>query len=234
MLGEKIAAHLRNLPPGQIAVDAIEVGRIVVELLGKRIEQMRHLQHVLHGVVYIAFQHNGGIGVDLVASAGVAARGHVVLHDLHGISILEAHARHLVEGDAIPQAHQTHAHSVSARTCCAHVAEEVRRRRLAARKQNGIGRHFFVHMGFARTARPQFAQIVVTLDEGHHTFQEMQTLSLGQDSGLVAGRPQEQRLPLLGREGRPVGNHLVEIEVGHLNRGQADHAEGRVLRTLLR
>ena len=205
VLRQQIRAHLGNLPPGKIAVNAVEKGAVVVELGWEGIEQVRGLQHVLHRVVDVALQHDGRIGVQHVAPAGVAARGHVILQDLHGIGVLEVHARHLVEGDAVPQAHQ----AKPSFALGVHAAEQVRRGGLSAGQKNSVGRDFLVDVRLARAPRPQLAEIVVALGQRHHALDEVQALLLGERRGLVARRAQEQRLPLLAGEVAPLGDHRV-------------------------
>ena len=106
MPGQQARAHLGNLPARQVVMDAVEEGRIVVKLRRERIKQVRGLKDVLHGVVDVTLKDHGGIGVDLVAAARIAAARHIVLHDLHGIGILKAQAGDLVERHAVPVTYQ--------------------------------------------------------------------------------------------------------------------------------
>ena len=186
---------------------------------------MRGLKDVLHGVVDVALKDHGGIGVNLVAAARVAAARHVVLHDLHGVGVLKAHAGDLVERHAVPVAHQAHAvgaHGV-------HAAEQVGRGGLAARKQDGVGRDLFVDMALAGAAGTQLAQVVVALDERHHTLDKVQALFLGKLAGFVASGAQQHVEPLVAREILALFDHGIQVQVGHLNGRERRHAKRRVL-----
>ena len=218
-------AHLGDLPSGQRVVDAVEERRVVVELRWERVKEVCGLEHVLHRIVDIALEHHRGIGVDLIAAARVAAACHVILHDLHGIGVAKAHAGDLVKRHAIPMAHQAHAvgtHGV-------HAAKEVCRGGLATREQNRVGRDLLVDMALARTARTQLAQVVVMLDQRNHALNKVQALALGELVRLVAGRAQQHVEPLVAREVLAALDHLVQIEVGHLNGCEAHYAKRRIL-----
>ena len=84
-------------------------------------------------------------------------------------------------------------------------------------------------MALARTARTELAQVVVALDERHHALGKMQALLLGQLVGLVAGGAQQHVEPLVAREILTLLDHVVEVEVGHLDGREAHHAKRRVL-----
>ena len=206
-------------------MDTVEEGRIVVKLRRERIKQVRGLKNVLHGVVDVALKDHGGIGVNLVAATRVAAAGHVVLHDLHGVGVLKAHAGDLVERHAIPVTHQAHAigaHGV-------HAAEQVGRGGLPARKQDGVGRDLFVDMALAGTAGTKLAQVIVALDQRHHALDKMQALLLRKLAGLIAGRAQQHVEPLVAREILALVDHGVQVQVGHLDGRERGHAKRRVL-----
>ena len=229
MPGQQARAHLGNLPARQVIVDTVKEGRIVVKLWRERIKQVRGLKNVLHGVVDVAFKDHGGIGVDLVAAARIAAARHVVLHDLHGIGVLKAHAGDLVERHAVPVAHQAHtvgAHGV-------HTAEQVGRGGLAARKQDGVGRDLFVDVTLTGAAGTQLAQIVVALDERHHALDKVQALFLGKLAGLIASRAQQHIEPLVARKVLALVDHGIQVQVGHLDGRERRHAKRRVLGSAL-
>ena len=188
-------------------MDTVEKSRIVVKLRRERIKQVRGLKDVLHSVVDVALKDHGGIGVDLVAAARVAAARHIVLHDLHGIGVLKAHAGDLVERHAVPVTHQAHtvgAHGV-------HAAEQVGRSGLAARKQDGVRRDLFVDMALAGAAGTQLAQIVVALDQRHHALDKVQALLLGKLAGLIASRAQQHVEPLVARKVLALVDHGIQV-----------------------
>ena len=225
MPGQQARAHLGNLPARQVIVDTVEEGRIVVKLRRERIKQVCGLKDVLHGIVDVALKDHGGVGVNLVAAARVAAARHVVLHDLYGVSVLKAHAGDLVERHAIPMAHQAHAvgaHGV-------HTAEQVGRGGLPARKQDGVGRDLFVDMALTGTAGTQLAQVVVALDERHHTLDKVQALFLGKLAGLIASGAQQHVEPLVARKVLALFDHGIQVQVGHLDGRERRHAKRRVL-----
>ena len=225
MPGQQARAHLGNLPARQVIVDAVEEGRIVVKLRRERIKQVRGLKDVLHGVVDVALKDHGGVGVNLVATARIAAARHVILHDLYGVGVLKAHAGDLVERHAIPVPHQAHAvgaHGV-------HAAEQVGRRGLAARKQNGVGRDLFVDVALTGAARTQLAQVVVALDKRHHALDKVHALLLRKLAGLIAGRAQQHVEPLVAREILAFFDHSIQVQVGHLDGRERRHTKRRVL-----
>ena len=229
MPGQQARAHLGNLPARQVIVDTVEESRIVVKLRWERIKQVRSLKDVLHGVVDVALKDHGGIGVNLVAAARIAAARHVVLHDLHGIGVLKAHAGDLVERHAIPVAHQAHAigaHGV-------HAAEQVSRGGLAAREQDGVGRDLFVNVALAGAAGTQLAQVVIALDERHHTLDKVQTLFLGKLTGLITSGAQQHVEPLVARKVLALVDHSIQVQVGHLDGRKRRHTKRRVLGSAL-
>ena len=229
MTSQQARAHLRNLPARQVIVDTVKEGRIVVKLRRERIKQVRSLKDILHGVVDVALKDHGGIGVNLVAAARIAAARHVVLHDLHGVGVLKAHAGDLVKRHAVPVAHQAHAigaHGV-------HAAEQVGRGGLAARKQDGVGRDLFVDMALAGAAGTQLAQVVVALDQRHHALDKVQALFLGKLAGFVASRTQQHVEPLVARKVLALVNHGIQVQIGHLDGRERSHAKRRILGSAL-
>ena len=107
-LREQVRPHLGHLPARQVAVDAVEEGAVVVELGWEGVEQVGGLEDIGDGVVDVALEDHGGLGVVAVGSAAKGAVGHVALHDLDGVHVFEVHAGDLVEGDRVPVAHEAH------------------------------------------------------------------------------------------------------------------------------
>ena len=110
-----------------------------------------------------------------------------------------------------------------------HAAKEVCRGGLAARKQNRVGRDLLVDMALARAARAQLAEVVVMLDQRNHALNKVQALALGELVRLVAGRAQQHVEPFVACEVLAALDHLVQIEVGHLDGSEAHHAKRRIL-----
>ena len=225
--GDEVRTHLGNFPTGQIAVDAVEERAVVVKLRRERLEEVRGFEDVLHAVVDVALEDHRRLGIEQLASAAEGAVGHIALHDLDGVGVLVVHARNLVEGDAVPVAHQ--ADAARARHV---IGKQHRGGCLSAGEQVGIGRYLGIDMRFARAARPQFAEVVVELDERNHADEEVHALARGERAGFVTGGAQDERDPFIGGELTAPGDDLVDIEVGHLDRREVDDVEWRVLRTL--
>ena len=150
---QQVAAHLRHLPAGKVAMDAVEESRVVVEFRRERIEQVGGLQHVSHRVVDVALEDHRRVRVQLVLATRERARRHIVLQDLDRVHVLEVHARHLVEGDAVPVADEAHALHGARTVARVHAPEQVRRGCLATRQQDRVGRYLLVHMALTRAAR---------------------------------------------------------------------------------
>jgi hypothetical protein len=82
MIGEQVAVDLRDVPSGEIGVDAAHQRRVVAHLRRQRIEQMTHALLVLHVHVKIAEQGDAALGADTLAPTGELARFHEPLHML--------------------------------------------------------------------------------------------------------------------------------------------------------
>lgn len=105
--GEKLAAVFRELPTGHIGREAVHDSQ--VELFGQGLKQVEigRMYNLLDGLVDVAHKSQAGIGYRLHA-ARKSPVGHKVLHDLHGIGVSDRDAAYLVEGNGIPETHQTH------------------------------------------------------------------------------------------------------------------------------
>lgn len=229
---EQIAAHLGYLPTGKVAVDAVEERRIFVEFRRERIEQVRGLEHVVHAVVDVSLEDEGGVSAERLPAPGVRAARHVALEDLDGVRVLEVHARHLVEGDAVPVADEPGAfHARRVPGTRVEPAEEVRRGGLTTGEQDGIRAHFVVYMALARSARPELAKIVVTFNQGYHALDEVEFRAQLHASGFIARAAQEQVDPLVGSEPLPLADYRVEVEPRHLDGGEVGDLERVVFGT---
>ena len=227
---EDVAAHFGDLPAGEVAVDAVEEGAVVVEFGWERVEQVRCLEDVVHRVVDVALEHHGGVGGEALAAAVVGAVGHVALHDLDGVLVLEVHSRDLVEGDAVPVAYQARAvHRGGLGLACAEASKEARGRGLAAADQCGVGADLGVDVALARAAGTELAQVVVSLGQGHHALEEVHLLPLLEDGRLVAGAPQKEVHLLLGCEQLALLDEGIQVHVRHLDWGDARDLDGIVL-----
>ena len=84
---------------------------------------MAGFDQTFHALVDVADEHHGCAGVDGLTPPTERPTGHVVLHDLHAIVVLEVDASHLVKRHHVPQSHQPD-------LARAHVVEQVGHRRL--------------------------------------------------------------------------------------------------------
>ena len=108
-VGEHIAADDVDFPAGDVLVQAVEVGRVVVRL-GKLVEQIGVLKHVRHGVRGVADEDHGGFGSERLDTTRKRPVRHVVLHDIDerlvGALLL---ACELIERDDVPVSDQADA-----------------------------------------------------------------------------------------------------------------------------
>ena len=185
---------------------------------------MRGFQHIGDRIVDVAFEYHGCVSVNLVTITSEAARRHVILQNLHGTHVFKAHACHFIKRNAIPMAHQAE----PCRAARIHATKQVRRSGLAARQQNRVGRHLFVDMAFARTARAKLAQVIIALHKRHHALDEMQALALGEHIRLVTSRAQKHIHPFVAREVLPLFDKPLQIQIWHLDWREAHHRERRI------
>ena len=183
VISKVFRTELRDLPAGDIAVHAVEEGRIGTHLRRERIKQAAGLQQDIHALVDVAHEHHRSAGGLFFLATGKGTGGHVVFHDLDAIFILEIDARHLVEGNAIPQADE-------ADSLPAHVVEQVGHGCLAAGDEDAVGRDFLVQMALAGATWTQLTKVEVVLYQRDHTRQQEPLLSLGQGIRLHADRAQ--------------------------------------------
>ena len=63
---------------------------------------MAGFDKLFHALVDIAHKNHGSVGADGITTTRKRAGGHVVLHDLHAVLVLEVDPRHFIKGNAIP------------------------------------------------------------------------------------------------------------------------------------
>ncbi len=141
---------------------------------------MACLHQGIDGLVDITHEHHAGGRRDRIPAAGERPVGHVALHDLDAVRVLEIDAGYLVEGHHVPQPHQ-------ADLPAGHIVEEVGHRGLAAGDHDAVRADFLVDVGLARPPRPQFADVVVVLHEGHEARQEVPQRPLVQHRWFHSG-----------------------------------------------
>ena len=157
-VGEHLAADDVDFPAGDVVVQAVEVGGVVVGL-GQLVEQVGVLEHVRHGVRGVADEDHRGFGTERLDTAGERLVRHVVLHDVHERSVgALLLAGELVEGDDVPVPDQADA-SVGV------VDEKLRDGDLAAGDEHPVGRELREDVGLAGALWAELDQVVVALDE---------------------------------------------------------------------
>ena len=85
-------------------MNPVQKGRVVSHDSGKRIKQIGRPHHHVHRMIDIPNKDHPGRRLDFVPAPSKGARGHVVLHDLHAIVVLELDAGHFVKGHDVPHA----------------------------------------------------------------------------------------------------------------------------------
>ena len=88
LVGEELGPHFRNLPAGDVGVEAVEEGR-VDHCVGKWREEVARLHESIDGLVDVADENHRSVGIDGITASGERPRGHVVLHDLDAVVVLE-------------------------------------------------------------------------------------------------------------------------------------------------
>ena len=191
------------------------------------LEQVRCLLQVVHALVDIANEYHGRIRLNRLLATGEGAGRHVVLHDLDAVLILEVDTRHLVECDAIPQAHETD-------LAAAHIVEQVRHSGLSTRNQDRIRREFFIDMRLTGTARPELAGVYVVLNQGDQPSQKMPLDPVFKLGRLHAAGSKEEIDPFLLRKVLPCIDDLVLVQIRHLNwRDVVDDERALILLVLI-
>ena len=138
--------------------------------------------HKRFDVADVADEYHRRISRYRILTASKRTRGHVVLHDLDAVILLERDAGNFVERDDIPVTNQTD------RTA-PHVVEQVGDRRLTAGDQNRARADLLIDVRLACALRPQLAAVVVVLNEGDHAGKHVPFRALAQRRRLHASRP---------------------------------------------
>ena len=156
--GEHLAADGVHLPAGDVEVQPVEVGGVVIGL-GQFVEEVGVFEHVGHVVRGVAHEHHRRFGPEGLDAPGERLVRHVVLHDVDQrlVGALPL-AGELVEGNHIPVADQPDA-------AVGVVDEEFRDGDLSAGDQHAVGRELGVDVGLACALRPELDEVVVALDE---------------------------------------------------------------------
>ena len=117
---------------------------------------------LFHIDVEVADHHKAALGANVFLAAAKLARGHVALHDVHAVLLIEGDAGHFVEADDVVLANQS-ALAVGI------VHEHFGHGRLAARNEVGVWRNLLEEVALASPARAKFHQVVVTFHERDYT-----------------------------------------------------------------
>ena len=64
VVGKEIVPHLRNLPTGEIEVQAIDKGHVISDHVGHRREQVACLDHDVHRLIGVAKQSDACVAGD--------------------------------------------------------------------------------------------------------------------------------------------------------------------------
>ena len=114
--------------------------------------------------VEVADHDDAAFGADVLLAAAELTRGHVALHDVDAVLLVEGDAGDFIEADDVVLAYQT---ALAVRIVHEHLGDG----RLAARDQVGIWRNLLEQMALAGSARAKLDEIVVALDERNHAEQ---------------------------------------------------------------
>ncbi len=194
-------------------MDAVQEGGVICHDGGEGLKQVARFEDGVHTLVDVANKDHGCAGSLLLLAPGEGAGGHEVLHDLDAVLVLELDACNLIEGDAVPEPHQSD-------LVRAHVVEEVGDRRLTAGNQDGVGGDLLIEVGLAGGAGSQFTQVEVVLHQGQHAGQEKPLLPVGKPVRLHAGGPEQNGNPLVLGEAFAAVQDFVHVDVGHLDGSQ--------------
>ncbi len=87
---------------------SIEKGGIGSHGFWERLKQVRRLNQDINALINVTNEdHGGGCCFFLFASCK-GSGGHVILHDLYSIFVLESDPGHFIKSYHVPQTHQAH------------------------------------------------------------------------------------------------------------------------------
>jgi hypothetical protein len=194
-------------------------GRVVAHLLRERAQQVPDALLLLHVYLEVSHHHDPALGADALLAATELAGGHVALHDIDAVLLVEGDSRNLIEAHDVVLADQP---ALAVR----HVDEHLGERGLAAREEVGVGRDLLVDMALTGSARAELDQVVVSLHERNHAQQDDPLRALIERLGLQADGADQEVAPLLGRQGLPPASQDVQhIGLRHLDRAQRTDPE---------
>ena len=212
--------QLREVPARRVGVDAVVERRVVAHLPGQRAQEMADPLLLLDVDLEVADHDDAALGADALLAAAELAGGHIALHDVDAVLLVERDAGDLVEADHVVLADQ-------AALPVGHVHEHLGDGGLAARQQVRIRGELLVDVALAGAARAELDQVVVALDERGHAQQHDASGRLVQGGRLQAGGADEEVAPIRRRESAaPPGQHVEHVGLRHLDGTQLREAEG--------
>src|SRR5690606_30194433 len=111
--------------------------------------------------VQVSQHHDAAVCADVVFAPAKLPGGHVPLHDVDAVLLVEGDARHLVEAHHVVLAHQT--------TLPGGIVDEhFGNSGFAAGNEVRIRRNLLKQVALARAAWPQLHQVVVAFHERNH------------------------------------------------------------------
>jgi len=212
--------ELGNLPPRQIAVDAVQEGNHLHEVRQRLKQLVILLVRELPLHVQVAYQHQTGEGQQfLLPTSAELCILHIPLHYAdHRFGVGEVGVGDLVEDHGIPDAYL-------ADLAIVQVDEELRRGGPAARQHAGVIRNVPVQVSLARLARGQFDHVDVGLDQRHAPRQVQQLLPPRQFLWVQATRIHQHIQPLFRRELLALLDKLIQVDDAHLERRERRYLE---------
>ena len=203
LTGEHFVADDVHFPAGEVEVDAVQEGGVLIAG-GEVVKEVGLFEQVGDAFAGVADEHHGGIGGYLVGSPGEGVVGHVVLHYVHqGFIGFLTFSGELVEGDNIPVAHQAEA-------AVAVVHEEFGQADFTAGDEDAVGGELAENVGLAGAFGTQLDEVVVVFAVGDDAGQLEEFVSLPQLFGIEPQALYEEVDPLLQGEFPP--EFLVGIQ----------------------
>ena len=156
--------QLGEVPARRIGMEPVMESGVVAHFLGQRAEQVADALLLLDVDVEVADHDDPALAADALLAAAEFAGGHVALHDVHAILLVEGDTGYFVEADHVVLADQT-------ALAVGHVDEHLSHGRLAARDQVGVRRDLLIDVAFTCPSRTQLHQVEVALDKRNHAQQ---------------------------------------------------------------